>query len=226
MSDEHNPAGPDGLGEGTGTPSAADADGHDEPLRNKREVVELRKQTRNLERKVDELTEILKANLGRTSEQPKPKAVAPEAEQRVSAGKQALAELQDLKRELALEKALGAHGITGQARELIELAAKAAKPDDLHAFVAKYVPPKKSGGDEGAPAAAAVAPQAAPAAPTNTGAPAVGGQPFIPESPFALSPAAMAAMSDEDRIAHFERYVSKTSNSANPFISGFAKKRR
>jgi hypothetical protein len=97
-----------------------------------------------------------------------------------SDGGQALAAIEAMRFDLSLEKAFGAHKIAEDhpLRELIETAARAAKPPDLREYVGRYAKAAVTG--------ASVTP---PIAPSNTGAPAAspsGAQ--LPENPMLWPP--------------------------------------
>jgi hypothetical protein len=122
------------------------------------------------------------------------------------------AELDALRQDLELERAFGALKIESgsKQRQLLELAVKAAKPANVREFLQGFVE-----------TTAPVAPPAAekPKVPvTNSGSPTTQDDAaVVGNSPAALTPAMIKAMSPEQLKAHYEAYVGSQSPNTNPF---------
>lgn len=189
----------------TPTPPAA-ATAEVEPWRNPAEIKKMMISHRALEAKVAEL------------ETKTPAATAEsKTNDKVDAGAQALSLVQELKRDLDMERAFGALKVEpgSKQRQLLELAVKAAAPPNVHEFLQQFVDPAVT------PVAAAVKTPV-----TNSGAPAsAGAGEGAPPSPAALTPAMIAGMSKDQLLAHYQGYVQSKSPNANPFASRAAPKK-
>lgn len=144
-------------------------------------------------------------------------------------GADALAEVQKLRRELDIERALATHAISDpEYRELITAAVQAKNPTDVGEFIGKYASKFKPATPTTAQAtpAAEVKP-ATPAVTAGTAGTGVGGAPARVQQPgdiLAIDGAAWQAMSPAEKKAAYEKQVRKSSGNFNPFAEGRAKK--
>lgn len=188
--------------------------GSDEPLRNYREVVELRKEVR-------EMAKLMKDLAGRQgpTETSKPAAAEAKPEGR-SGGAEAFAEVTALRRELAIEKACTELGVTSPTlRDLIERATVQASPADVRSIVEKVageLRPAAVRETPPTPPPPATAPATQPAR-SNTGAPGVDGKIALPEDPRLIDPETWKGMTSKERIERHQANQRRAGMNANPF---------
>lgn len=152
-----------------------------EPRIDHKEIVGLRTETRELLDQVKKLVEAKGAP-----------ATAPVTAPTNDAGATALAKVEEVQFDLALEKAFSAAKLPEDSplREVITTAAKASKPPDLRAYVARF-----------AGVTVTTAPVVPPpaTAPSNTGAPTAPPTAVqLPENPFHWPPDAVAKLKPEE----------------------------
>lgn len=221
------PGGADAPPAGTGAPDAQQtpdggSNGGGDHI-SFREFVESRKEVRRL-------TALVEQHL--IQRQPEPaKPAEPPAPKQPRSADEVHEELAELKRALAFETAATAQGITDpEHRSILALAVKAARPADIGSFVADkaraFKPATPAMPPAPQPAGVPPATDGRPPAPSNLGAPAVGGTPFIPDSPFALTPAQLAAMDEDEKLAHYQKFRSKHNSSHNPLAGGLGSRTR
>jgi hypothetical protein len=217
MADDNN----QGTPPATPPATPADAGGAAKPeaLLNYKEVVELRKETRETR---DLLKQLLES--GRSSTAPTAPAATtkpetkPEAASGTNDGVAELrARLDASERNSALKDAFLEHGITDpDLRDLLKTAASQASPTDVGAIVAKYaaklkpaVAPTQSTSE---PAKQVVAPGT-----SNTGAAGGEARTQIPNDVLAVSKEAWAQLSPADKRARYEADKRAKGGDFNPF---------
>lgn len=126
----------------------------------------------------------------------------------------AMQRVAELERRLALKDAFEDLGIkAGPAREVLEMAVKAANPEDVRGFIERYA------GSFGAPAAPASAPaQAAPR--TNTGAPAADPRTALPSDPRLMPKGVWQGLDPAERKKLFEQHLSNQGLNSNIWARG------
>lgn len=188
----------------------APAQGSDELLRNPREVIELRKEVR-------ELTKMFKDQLASRPAVPESKAEKSPA----PAVDAAVESVATLRREWALEKALTEFGAKpGPVRDLIEKAVASDKPQDVREYVQRFsslfTAPAPTAAPA-APAAAAPAPAQAPVGRTDTGAPGVDFKASLPSDPRQIPPDVFKSLSREKQKEIVSGFISSQGVNRNPF---------
>lgn len=176
----------------------------EEELKNKKEVVDLKKDVRDLKQMIAGLVDGMK---------PKdpPKAESKPAVPEVAA---ALAQIEEMKFDNALTKAMARSKIPEDSPlyEVVEMAAKANKPADLNAFVAKYAVIAQQ-----AQTVAAALPPKPPIAASDTGAAVantvVNTKP--PGHPFKWPADVISKMSGEELRAEAREYEAKNGGGAD-----------
>lgn len=138
-------------------------------------------------------------------------------------GADALAEVQKLRRELDVERALATHGISDpDHRDLITAAVQTKNPTDVSEFIGRYASKFKVATP--APTQAQPVVETKPTVPAVTAGTAgtpVGGAPARaahPDDILALDPAIVKTMDKKDLKTMYERQTRK--NSTNPFAAG------
>lgn len=191
--------------------------GTDEPLYNKREVVELRKEVRGIDGKLAGLSgavaELVKALSPK--ETPAPAKKEPIA----NTGDAAIARVAELERTIALKDAFSELGIKpGAGQDLIAKAVRQDNPENVREYVAKYA-------SAFAPAVTPEAPKPDPAPKetitrqvvANTGAPGVDPRHAIPVDLFQIDPGVWKGLSPEEKKARYQAYRRDRGGSFNPF---------
>lgn len=128
-------------------------------------------------------------------------------------GNDVLEQLQALKREVEIRDVLGEFNVTGKQRELLMLAAQAAKPANLREFLSGYVQKQEASMPMPQPVQATY-PQ--PSAPSNTGAPRPDVLGTIPDNPMALRPEVIRQMTPAQIREHYENWKTRNSMNHNP----------
>jgi hypothetical protein len=164
---------------------------------------------RREQRKRDETLDRLAAKLDKPAtpgEANKP-ATAP-------AGPATAADVDGRMRKLEIRAALAESGVTDpELREVITDAIEAKRPDDIHAYVAKYA---RFGAKPAAPAApTAVAPSPPPGR-SNTGAPGSTVQALAPKSLIGIDPDVLRSMPPQERRALMDKTM-RSGGSINPY---------
>jgi len=137
----------------------------DEPLFNKQEIVELKKDVRSVKKVLEELAPALSNLRTQASAETRSKATTA-----LSQDSDLAQQVATLRRENALNRAFADHGLKpGKAREFIEKQAARLAPEDIGSFVAEYL--SASTVESAAPAAKPVT------VPTTAAPPAVAGKP-------------------------------------------------
>jgi len=219
MADENTP-----QGTPPATPPATPADAGGAapaaPLVNYKEIVELRKETR-------ENTALLKQFLERESGRsqpvvpptpttPAPTSPPPKGDELTTRFQALEGELATMRRDGALKDAFLEHGVTDpDLRDLIKVAAAQASPTDVAGIVAKYAKFKTAA----APAAPATAPAAVPTGTSNTGAAGGESRTQIPSDVLAISKEAWAQLSPEEKRARYEADKRSKGIDVNPFAA-------
>jgi hypothetical protein len=190
MSEQTPPVPPDG-GAGTTPPVAAVPPAVQPFVVSKEEWLDFRREVRSVKEQLGKAPPVV--NNTTTAPTPAPDLAA---------------QLEEMRTDLALRDAFDAHRVAAgnPLRELITTAAKASKPPDLAAFVAKYAGMVA----QPAPAAAPVpAPIVKPIAPSDTGA---------PDNPFKWGPEITKHMKDgefHEAVKKWER----TQGMGNPLAA-------
>lgn len=194
------------------TPPAQSAQRSDEPLLNKQEVVDLRKEVRSVEKMLKE--QILPV-LGQLNKPAEPAKEKPQPAQTADA---ALSEIAVLRRELELKDVFADLGVRSpQARDLIAKAAKADNPSNLREYVEKYAAAFQQA-QPAAPAATPAAPPAQPAGKSDTGAPGTDGRSSLPDDPRLIDAAIWKGMDRKDRMSRYEAMLSRRGIGGNPWV--------
>jgi hypothetical protein len=201
------------------TTTTTQQSGSDEPLLNKREVVELRKETRANATKLDALMEMLKGSMPASKTEPAKADAKASPDDRVQALEARYAAME---RQLALKDAYADLGIKpGDARDLIEsaiLGRNAQDPAEIRSLVEKYAGLFKAGNT--APASQATQTQVTTAVTQpkvpDGGPPSVDRKAHLPDDILAVPSAAWGAMSGEEKRDFYENYKRK-SGGGNPF---------
>jgi hypothetical protein len=188
--------------------------GSDEPLVNKREVVELRKETRENAKKLDAVLDFLKGSTPASKSEPvKADAKAPvDFEARFAA----------MERQLALKDAYADLGIKpGDARDLIESAIRghnAQDPGEIRSLVEKYaglIKPVVTAPATQATQTQVTAAVTQPKVPDG-GPPSVDRKAHLPDDILAVPSAAWNAMSPAEQREFYENYK-RRNGGGNPF---------
>jgi hypothetical protein len=192
--------------------ASANAAPSDEGLRNKQEVVEMRKELRSIGKGLSDLIAALGQRTPAQSGEPKPEpAKAKPGEATDVAALQA--QVESLARRSALSEALAAHGIKpgSSAADLLAKVSEGRKADEiagLAEMVAKMAPaPTQATTPTNPPATTAQ-----PTGRTDTGPPGVSPTTSLPENPNKADPAVLRAMSPEKRKAYVEGWVATGGN--------------
>ena len=200
----------------------------EEPLINKRELVELRKETRETQRQNAEILKELRVTNERnaridaaaaaaatsvTDPAPESKPDAKVDEKSSGDGAEALAVVRKVQRELALERAFNASGLKegNPMRTLLTDATAGKSADETVEYIKKN-----------APASATVTTEAAPPLPatgkSDTGSPGRTASTMLPDNPNKIDPATFSALSAKEKIEIVERWKSQTGG-RNPYRS-------
>jgi hypothetical protein len=200
----------------TAAQTVQQSQGSDEPLRNYREVVELRKEVRELAK----LTKEALAGRQATTEQSKPATTEAKPDGKNTSADVVLGEFAALRRELALKDAYADLGIKpGPVRELMEHAVKSANPENVREFIEKYAAALQPAApkETQATTTTAQAPAATQPARSNTGAPGVDGKIALPEDPRLIDPDVWRGMTPAERMEKFRASQRRAGANANPF---------
>lgn len=176
--------------------AAAPAAGSDEPLRNKQEVVELRKEVRGLGKQLADLLTSFKAQAA--------PAVSPPAAAPGSDVEQLRSQVTALAHRAALADAMASAGMRpgSAAAELLAKVSSGRPPEEI-TTLAEMV------GKAVAPPAAVGAP---PAGRSDTGPPGVTGQTSLPGDINRIDPSVWRGLSLEDRRARTAAYLATLGN--------------
>lgn len=214
MADEVNPTGnaPVDAGIAVDTATAASNTGstphsEEQPLRNYKEVVELRKETRENSKRLESLLAKFE-NFAAGAKPTKQDAVIANAPKGDSDAAALAAEVAALRAEKAFEEAISDKGISDRGQiKMLKRLFKSERPSDVGAWLddadIKNVFVKSSATD------VATDSGARPIAPSNTGAPAATGGTELPSHPGQLSQSVIDAMTPEQARDYYEKWRRK-----------------
>lgn len=201
MSDQTPPAPPDGgNGNGTPPPAAPPAPTASAPfIPTKEEWVESRKEMRQIRELLMKQTGAPAVTNNVTAAPAAPASTSPDL----------VAQVEDIKMDLAIERALRAAKVADNdplAETLADLV-KAKKPPDVAAFITQRAAALRPAG------AAVPAPVVPPAAPSNTGAPASApsAATTLPDDPRRWPPEVVEKLSPQEFRAALDKYTSAKS---------------
>lgn len=162
--------------------------------------------TQNLREVKKQLAEVL------AQKPPEPKAEKPKAETTDEKYAALESQLKEMKRTAELKESYADLGIKpGPGRELIEMAVKAANPENVREFVEKYAATLVA-----QPAATAPAAPQKPKVTTDTGAPAVDPKNTIPDDLRYMPVEVWKGMTPEERRKRWEKFSGQGAHS-NPW---------
>lgn len=194
----------------------------DEPLRNYREVIDLKKDVRDIQRMLrDSVMPALTQRQQQQPQQARPESKVPEradAQQPQPPPYESLAaDMAALRREMKLKDAfLELNIVDPDARELIAAAVETMDPSDVREFVARYAPKFAPKAEPVVAKTPTLMPQGQPV--SDSGAPNRSPAP-PPLNLTSIDPAAFKALPIEERKKYFQRYNASTGGdrNINPF---------
>lgn len=202
-----------------------------EPLRNYKEVVELRKEVRSVEK-------LLKDLATRTQEQVKEMRMEEKqvkAEDKVETKQDTTAadvaavkaELHQMKRTLALKDAFMTIGVTNPShREALEKMVVVDKPEDIGKYVSEKVSamfpkpveaPKEPVAETKTPPVTVATAQ--PVGRSDTGAPGGAASTSLPDDPTLIPPDVWRSFGSKERRERYERWLAKSGMGNNPWAA-------
>lgn len=225
---------PEDSGGGSGgAPAPAPADAGitpqapgDEPANpSKRELVDMRKELRDVRSALGSFTQMLQ-QMGRTP--PAAPAESQSAAPQVDAprGAQSSSEVAELRAELAFKDAVAERGIAGKQRKALERLWKSEQPQNLDGWLTETV--ESFGWGKGETPAATAAPSTPapvsepariPPGTSNTGAPGADARTAIPTDIMLVDGGVFRAMSPEERRQRAEAFKRERTGSHNPFAA-------
>lgn len=186
----------------------------DEPVLNKRELVDARKEIREANKSIKDAVAQFTA-LAQQIQKP-----AEKKEEKPATADDALAELRELKGMLAFKDALDERGVTDtKQRRVLERLFRAERPSDARQWLDSEMEGIGTIAKPAASASTGTETKKDPAiAPSNTGAPAVGGNgAAVPLDPSLVPQSVVDAWTPEEARAWYEKYKAQNGVFKHPF---------
>lgn len=195
------------VADATGTPPATSAPRSDEPVLNKQELVDARKEIREAKKSIDAMLTALQQKVQPPSPPAKPEPATADA---------AMNELKALREEMRFKDALAEKGISDpKQRKLLTRLYQGERPPDLDSWLSETLGDLGPGHTASPPAATPTI--AAPSAPSDSGPPASSGSRDIPMDPARIPQSVVDAMTPEQAVDWWKRYKRQSGQFVHPF---------